>query len=228
MSQVAGGLYFPPPSPLTKRLLFGLVGLYVVEVVVGSILGVNLVPLLWLSLENGFQPWQVLTRWFLQRDIMGLLTSAAAIYFILPALRRSFPDAIIVRAVLFSAVVGSALAFAFDLTGLLGGAAYGLSPLLAVMLVMFGLHSPDATISLLFVIPVPAKYVAWGTGILSGVLLLGTMHMMAAVGFFTWLAAIAWWFLLGPRARIRIASPKRQPEKPRFTVYQGGKDDVVH
>ncbi len=228
MSQVAGGLYFPPPSPLTKQLLFGLVGLYVVEVVVGNILGVNLVPLLWLSQENGFQPWQVLTRWFLQRDIMGLLTSAAAIYFILPAVRRMFSDRSIVYAIVFSAVLGSAMTFALDTVGLLSGAAHGLSPLLAVMLVMFGLHSPNATISLLFVIPVPAKYVAWGTGILSGVLFLGTMNMMAAVGFFTWLAAIAWWFLLGPRARIRIAPPKRKAEKPRFTVYQGGQDDVVH
>jgi hypothetical protein len=228
MSQVAGGLYFPPPSPLTKQLLFGLVGLYVVEVVVGSILGVNLTPLLWLSIQNGFQPWQFVTRWFLQRDIMGLLTSAAAIYFILPAIRRVFTDRIIVRALVFSAVAGSALAFAADLTGLLGGAAYGLSPLLGVMLVLFGLHSPDATISILFVIPVPAKYVAWGTGVLTGVMLLGTMHMMAAVGFFTWLAAIGWWFLLGPRARVRVARPKRQSKSPRFTVYQGGQDDVVH
>ena len=228
MSQVAGGLYFPPPSPLTKRLLFALVGLYVVEVVVGNILGVNLTPLLWLSLENGFEPWQVLTRWFLQRDIMGLLTSAAAIYFILPALRRVFTDRTIVYGIAFSAIFGTVMTVAVDMTGLLNGAAYGLSPLLAVMLVMFGLHNADATISLLFVIPVPAKYVAWGTGILSGVLFLGTLHIMAAVGFFTWLAAIVWWFLLGPRARVRIARPKRQSEKPRFTVYQGGQDDVVH
>ena len=85
-------------------------------------------------------------------------------------------------------------------------------------------HRPDAIIRLFFVLPVPAKFVAWGTGAIAFLMLLSSFSLSGADYFGTWAASIGSWFWLGPGGRRRRLKKKARTIETQLRVLQGGRN----
>ena len=232
MSPVDPNLQFVLPSleRWHKWLLGGLFGAYVAELILFNA-GVPLYSWLpWRSFGEGFAPWQLLTRFFVQGasqdSVFNVLMSIVVMYFFLPTMESLVSRRDLGLAVAASAVAGTLLPLAVDATGLLGpSAAMGWTRLVFVMPALLGLARPDATI-LLLVFPVRAQWLLWGTLVLTLLLLLvaPTLDNFQALG--VWLGVFGWWHGLGPGARRRTLAGKAvriENDLRKLRVLEGGK-----
>lgn len=226
---VGGGFQLPPVTPLLRNVLIALFVLYAAELVARNVLGLPIDLLAWHALGHGFLPFQPVTRYLVQGNgVIGVVLAGVVLYFFLPTIERSFKTAQWVEALLAGAVGGTVFALLCDLLGLAGGVALGWASLLAVLIVLFGLKNPDATILLFFVLPVPAKILAWGSGVLALLLFLATLDLTTADYLGTWAGAVGWWFYRGPGGRKRrlVRKARRiERELERFEVFEGGLHD---
>ena len=103
-------------------------------------------------------------------------------------------------------------------------------PSLLALIVVFGLLNPEATILLLFILPVRAKYISYGTIIITALTFLartnphGAYHLGGiALGWLYfrspthWLDA-KWW-------RWKFEAHAQRKRRSKFTVVDGGNDD---
>jgi membrane associated rhomboid family serine protease len=225
MTQTIGAFDLPPLSPTTRNLLIGLFVLYAVELVARNGLGLPVDLLAWRGFGEGFLPWQPASRYLIQgQGVMGVVFGGLVLYFLLPPLERWFSRRQLVQAIGAAALGGTALALALNGLGVVRGQTTGWAPLVTALLVLFGLHRPDAIIRLFFVLPVPAKVIAWGTGALSFLFLLASFDLGAADAFGTWAGAIGWWFWLGPGGRRRQLKRKSRGIERQLRVLDGGRD----
>jgi len=218
----------PPFTPTLRNLLIGLFALYATELTARNLLGLPIDALVWRSFGEGFAPWQPLTRYLIQgQGVFNVVIAGLFLYFLLPPLERLAPTRRIAEAVLVSAVGGTLLTLALDAVGLVHGQTFGWGLLASVLLVLFGLYQPTAVIRLFFVIPIPAQMLVWGTGLLSGLLLLASFDLQSADFFGTFLGTLAWWRWRGPHARRRqlVKEGERiERELRRFQVLEGGRN----
>ncbi|MCB9678589.1 MAG: hypothetical protein H6737_26035 [Alphaproteobacteria bacterium] len=221
-------LYLPPLEPWMRNLLIGLFVLYVVELVLWN-LGVPLGAMMLTSFGYGFQPWQVLTRFFVQgrENAANVLISIVVLYFVLPSLPRLLPWRQWVDALSVTAIVAMLIPMVSDALGLFPPATRsGWTFLVLPMFVGFGLAQPRGIINLMFVLPIPAIYIVWGTLVYVLVMLLAfpsaaTLEMVAS-----WIGIVGWWSFRGPgkrRRELRKEASKIEKELQRFTVLDGGK-----
>ena len=226
MSQAMGGFNLPPPPKLTRNLLIGLFALYTVELLLRNGASVDLGPLVWHDFSHGFQPWQLITRFFVQgQSVYSVILTGVGIYFFLPTIERSFTRRQLIQAMSIAVGGGTAFGLALAAIGLVHGTAFGITPLVAALVVLFGLAHPNATINLMLIFPVPAKVLVWGAGVLSFLLLLASFDLRAAVAFGTWLGAIGWWYWLGPSGRKRRLKTKASKIRTELRLIQGGQSD---
>jgi hypothetical protein len=242
----------PTPERWHLRLLLGLFALYVAELVLQ--LGVPEIYgwLAWQDLNVGFQLWQLLTRFFVQGPgaVITVLFSLLALYFLLPMMEGIVARRQLGYAVLAGAVVGTVLPLVMNLAGLAHGVAMGWTPLVVSLFVLLGIARPDATI-FLYLFPVQARWILWGSLVVALLLLLADRGSLASFqGVGVWLGVYGWWHLLGPGARRRRLSKKAEtierelknmgsggkPQSSNLRVIDGGKskpqgrqgDDWVH
>jgi len=154
-------------TQLGRRLLVFYAIVYVSELLLEHWLKVPLVTKLVLHppVSGQFQIWQVFTHPFIH-DPYGpirFLINGVVFYFFAAQIERHMGSRQFLRlfyvAALGGAVCGLALSgisgFNFPFMGML--------PSLLALIVVFGLINADATILLMFVLPVKAKYISYGT-----------------------------------------------------------------
>ncbi|TNE89213.1 MAG: hypothetical protein EP330_12300 [Deltaproteobacteria bacterium] len=130
-------------------------------------------------------------------------------------------------------VLGSTvLAFVYDLA-MPHSYTAGYSSLLLAMVTLFGLRAPDASVLLMFVLPIPARVFIWLSGLTAGLTALAFPGRLGGDYLGAFLGVLLWWYGRGPGKRRReLAAQGRQVERElrRFTVLQGGQadDDLVH
>ena len=187
-----GGVGF---TPLTKVVLMVLVGLYVLQQLAESWLDLPITRLFaWWPFGLGFQPWQPFTAFFLNGEVMRAFFDWLFLFFLLPPIEQMFGRRELARAAI-STMLGSIL-IGLLLVGV--GAVtiqrpwYGIEPLLAALLVLFGLSRPNAQILLFFVLPVKAAWVAWGSGLLCGLYLLSGRDLASAMWASGWVCGYLW------------------------------------
>lgn len=240
------------PSRRGLRLLLGLFALYVAELVIQIGLPEIYGWLAWQDFGAGFQPWQLLTRFFVQGPaaVLSVLFALLALYFFLPMMEGILPRRQLGYAVLAGAVVGTLLPLIMGLAGIAHGVAMGWTPLVVTLVVVLGIARPDATI-FLYLFPVQARWFLWGSLVVALLYLLadrGSLGSFQGVG--VWLGVYGWWHLLGPGARRRRLAKKAEtierelknmggggkPQNSNLRVIDGGKskpqgrqgDDWVH
>jgi membrane associated rhomboid family serine protease len=105
----------------------------------------------------------------------------------------------------------------------------GMLPSLLALIVVFGLLNPEATILLMFIIPIKAKYISYGTMLITLLTFLakanpnGAYHLGGIV--------FGWLWLAGPRhvldyrrLHMMYLEWRLRRKKARFRVIDGDKD----
>ncbi len=224
------------------RLLAGLFGLFVVELVARNA-GLDLYGLSWHPIAHGFGPWQLVTHYFLQGSYDGSVTSVLfgllMLYFALPAVDATVERGVWVRAIGAGAATGLVLGLLTDLVGLAGVApTMGWLPLAIGLFVVFGLALPDGIVKLFFVLDIPARWLVWLSLAILAVRMVLAPGLGSAEGLGMWIGVYGYWTLRGPGARRRELHQKKRSierELRRFEVIEGGRspnrpkdDDWVH
>ena len=223
-------------------VLIALVSVYVLQLLAESWLGLPVIrTLAWMPFGAGFEPWQPFTAFLLNGSPTRAFFDWLFIFFILPAVEPIFTREQLKRFAVFSYLGCIVFGFSLLLMGAVHvrGAWLGIEPLLAGLLVLFGLSRPNATILLMFIIPIKAAWVAWGSGLLCMLNLLAERDLGSAMWMGGWLCGYAW--LRGgimPTIRKLLLRFKHQQTKrklARFDVIEGGRgwgntgdDDLVH
>ena len=185
MRMSGGGLQF---TPLTKLLLIVLIGLFMVQKILESWLGFPMLATFgWRPFGQGFEPWQPFTAFFLNGSVMRAFFDWLFLFFILPAVEPMFTQDRLRRFAISTYFGTIAIGFLMLLTGAVRntGVWFGIEPFLAALLVIFGLSRPNATILLMFILPIKAAWVAWGSGLLCLLHLLDGRDLGSAM----WLAS---------------------------------------
>lgn len=229
-------------TPLARNVLVTLFAIYVVQLLVGDPM---IALFAWHPFGAGFRPWQIVTAFLLGGpDPLSAVLNWLVLFFLLAPLDRLLGRKGLIRGIGVSWAVAVAVAMVLVATGIVRqeGAFYGGSALLAALLALFGFLMPGATFLLMFIVPVKAGLIAWGTGLLSFLYLLYTRDLGAALAFFSWGGA---WLFLNARGgggvrRLMLRWKRHRIEKrlQKFEVIEGGKgreptrrsgtDDWVH
>ncbi len=240
MRMSGGGISF---TPLTKLLLTILVGLYITQQVLETWLGFPMLATFgWRPFGQGFQPWQPFTAFFLNGAVTRAFFDWLFLFFILPAIEPLFSVRRLSNLALFTYLGSVTVCFLLMLTGAvhINGVWFGIEPFLAALLVIFGLSRPNATILLMFIIPIKAAWVAWGSGLLCLLHLLSDRDMSSAMWLSGWISGYLW--IRGgielplKRFWLRRKHTKIKKRLSTFDVIEGGKgwgsssdgDDLVH
>lgn len=236
-------MQLPRLAPWMRNLLVGLFALYVVELVLAN-LRVPVDALRLYGFGAGFEPWQPLTRFFVQgrEGAVGVLLSLLVLTFFLPVLSSLLTRRQWFEALGTTAAAVTAIPMAADALGLFPPAVRtGWSILMWPMIVVFGLAHPNATVMAMFVIPMQASWFVWGALFLSVFFLLVAPNTASLEPVAAWMGIVAWWSLRGPGRRRRELLKKAdvlEREIRKFTVLEGGRsssgpqgrqdDDWVH
>ncbi len=216
----------PTLDPWMRWVFMVLGGAFVLQLVAMA-LGFDALALAYHPLGAGFQPWQLLTHFVVwpPRDVTGVLFSALVLYFLLPDVGRSLGPRRLAEGLVSAGVAGTVTVVATDAARAYAGLPIPMSMVLGwgavplVLLQWFGLFRPDAVIRLYFLMPIPARWLVWGS---LGLTLLGLLSAIATSGGVlggiesvgAWGGAYAWWMTRGPGGRRRgLRSQGRAVEK---------------
>lgn len=140
---------------------------YIIELIGEHWLGIPLYQWLALSpLKGGhFKLWQLLTHPVIHDPgaPIGFLIDCVVFYFFAGTIESALGTRDFLRLYIIAALGGATVGLIFS--GLISfGAPYaGMMPSLLALIVVFGLMQPEATILLMFVLPIKAKYISYGT-----------------------------------------------------------------
>lgn len=226
-----------PPIPRWLRdALIALFGLYVLEVVlVSAVLPAErfYAQVAWFDAVAA--PWQVVTRYFVQglgsSATMRVVFDLLLLYFLVPALGEQVSRREASQVLAAAVVGGTVAAGSLAAVGFVGAPALGWHALATGALALFGWLNPGAIIRFNLLIPVSGRVIAWGTGVISALIVLGDRTMGAADDLGAWIGVLAWYHLWGPGGRRRqLAQQGRRIERKaqRFQVLPGGKDEMFH
>ena len=185
-------LRFEAPPKFTKNLLIALLSLYIVELLVVQWFAIPLNRILPWDPSSGLsQPWTPLTM-FLYQDPrpLSFLFDLLALYFFMPTFQRKYgvtsAYSLLTGVFLVSLIFGT-LGLYSGAIPMTGPSVLGLGAYVLALVVIFGLNNPNATILLLF-FPIQAAWIAWGSGILTGLNFLATRSLDSAVLLSGWIA----------------------------------------
>ncbi len=244
-----GGGAGPSFTALSKVVLGCLLGLYILQLLAQNIMGLPVAQTLaWQPFRGGFQPWQPITAWFLNGDPIRAFFDWLFLFFLLPLVETMYTRERLVRMAV-TTLVGSVL---FGLVMVLLNVVpvqtiwYGPEPWLTALLVVVGLTRPNLTFYLMFVLPIRAAWMAWGSGMLALLFLLYSRDMSSAMWLGGWISGYAWVQGGMPKvvkkAWLRHKARKVEKRLSQFDVIEGGaentgkprgwkspgEDDIVH
>ncbi len=158
-------------TPLGKNLLILYAVIYLSELLLEHWLHAPVVPALQLYPVShpGFNWWQVLTAHFLHDPTapIGFLINCLVFYFFSGPVERLLGADRFLILFYLSALGAAVCGLLFSRVSGFDAPFMGMMPSLLALVVIFGLSNPDATILLMFVIPIKAKYISYGTVVIT-------------------------------------------------------------
>lgn len=221
---------------LGKRLLILYGFIYVAELLLEHWFKIPVVAFLQLypfSSEN-FHFWQIVTHPFIHNPQapVGFLINCLVLYFFAAPVEFALGSGRFL-ALFYLAAFGSALGgLAFSGVAGFNAPFMGMLPGLLALIVVFGLLNPEATILLMFILPVKAKYISYGT---AGITLLtflakanpyGAYHLGGVLLGFLYFKSPGT-FIDPKLIHLKYLQWQLERRKSRFRVIDGskGKDD---
>lgn len=238
-------MQFPPLSEFAKQVLISLCVLFGIELVLQNWIGLPIAALLaWDPGQWLLKPWTLLTCYLVQgSNPMGFLFQLIALFFFLPPtqqqLGRKGIQRLVGRIVIANAIIGT-IGILIGAVHPLSPVAFGLSPIITALIVLFGLSRPDATIYLL-VFPVKAAWMAWGSGLFALFSFLTHRNLSELLLISAWITAFLFtttgkqiakrgWKNYAPSPLKSLYNQwlvmiGKRKKKPKLTVHDGGQDD---
>ncbi len=217
---------------LGKRLLILYTAIYVAELLLEHWFGIPVVAYLQLYPpgSDAFHFWQILTHPFIHNPQapIGFLINCLVLYFFAAPVEFALGSGRFL-ALFYLAALGGALAgMALSSVAGFNVPFMGMLPGLLALIVVFGLLNPEATILLMFILPVKARYISYGT---AGITLLTFLAKANPAGAYH-LGGILCGFIyfktpgtvLDPRLiYLKYLQWRLKRRKSRFTVIDGSK-----
>lgn len=228
-------------SPFSRNLIVGLIILYVVQIIAENWIGIPVIDYLaWQHPASGlFKPWQLITGFLLNgpAPIRALLDWLMLFFFLTPAQHNIGKSGILrVFATSWAFAVAASLPLMFLNVVGSTGPYLGLNCFITALIVVFGLARPNATINLMFVLPIKAAWLAWGTGFVTFLFFLFSRDLGSAISFFGWIGAV--FYMKGGMSLLKLPKKKASRQetveyeelRKRFNVINGGakKDDEIY
>lgn len=229
-----GGSVGPSLTATGRIMLMVYAAVYVLELLGEHWLGIPLYR--WLALSppgsGNFHWWQLATHPLIHDPTapIGFLIDCVVFYFFAGTIESALGTRRFLRLYLVATAAAAVAGLIFDRLVGAGLPFSGMMPGLLALIVVFGLLQPESTVLLLFVLPVKAKYISYGTVIVTALTFLartnpyGAYHLGGIAGaWFTyrpprrWLD-IHWW-------RWKLFSFSQRRQRSRFTVIDGDKRD---
>lgn len=221
-----------PFTPRTKKLLIGLLILYIVEIIAGQIF----LPLSTFAWNvQSFNIWQPITSFFILDtppfSPMRFLLSMLGIVFFMPPAEQVYKKRGLIRIFTLSAGLSIAFGALCMVTGIVNmGMVYGLEAFIAALLAVFCFTRPNATILLFFVLPIKAEWIGWFSGLISFLFLIASRDLGSAIHLSGWAAGLVFLAMKrkGPLKTVykNTLGRRRAAKKPfDFKVFEGGKKD---
>jgi membrane associated rhomboid family serine protease len=221
-------------TPLGKQLIIFYTVIYVVELLMEHWFKIPVVAYLQLYpfASPFFKVWQIITHPFIHNPTapFGFLINAIMLYFFSAPVENALGTKRFLI-LFYVAALGSAL-FGMALSGVdgLNSPFMGMLSSLLAILVVFGLLNPEATIMLMFILPVKAKFLSYGTVVITLLTFLAKANPSAAYHlggiFFGYL------YFKGPRRvfdpnliYLRYLQWQLRRKRAGFRVIDGNKDD---
>jgi len=158
-------------TPLGKRLLLIYGAIYIIELFCEHWIKFPVVDMLQLHpfKEDRFHIWQILTHPFIHnpRAPIGFLINCIVFYFFTAPIENAFGSIRFLILFYLSALGGAMCGLLFSSVSGFNTPFLGMLPSILSMIVVFGLMNPESTILLMFIIPIKAKYISYGTALIT-------------------------------------------------------------
>jgi membrane associated rhomboid family serine protease len=172
---------------LGKKLLLIYGAIYIIELLFEHWLKIPIVEVLKLYpfKEESFQIWQIFTHPFIHnpRSPISFLINCLVFYFFATPIENEFGARRFLILFYLSALGGALCGLAFSSVSGFNAPFLGMLPSVLSMIVIFGLLSPESTILLMFVLPIKAKYISYGTALITFLTFLAKANPHAAFHF---------------------------------------------
>lgn len=216
-----------------KIMLIVYAAVYVLTLIGEQWLGIPIYGLLALSLpgSGNFHLWQLITHPVIHHPAspIGFLIDCVVFYFFAGTVESALGTRRFLHIYMLAAVGGAVAGLLFGSLAAAAAPFAGMMPSLLALIVVFGLLQPEATILLLFVLPVKAKYISYGTVIVTALTFLartnphGAYHLggigLAWLVFRSpshWLSADYW--------RWKAFEHRQKKRRGKFSVIDGKND----
>ncbi len=221
-------------TSLGKQLLIVYGVIYVLELLFEHWIEVPVVSYLQLYplQDPNFQIFQFVTHPFVHNPNapFGFLINCLVFYFFSGPIEQAFGTKRFLILFYISALGSAILGFAFSSVSGFNAPFLGMLPSLLSLVVIFGFLSPEATILLMFILPIKAKYLSYGTILITVLTLLSKVNPHGAYHlggiFFGYL------YFKGPKGLptpnsvyLKYLEWQLKRKRSRFRVINGNKDD---
>lgn len=217
-----------------KIMLIVYAAVYILELIGENWLGLPLYGLLALSpLHSGqFHYWQLITHPVIHSPgaPIGFLIDCLVFYFFAGTVETALGTRRFMRLYILAAVGAAVAGLIFGALTPLGLPFAGMMPSLLALIVVFGLLNPEATVLLMFVLPIKAKYISYGTVIVTALTFLARTNVHGA--YHLGGIGLAWLYFRSPTQwldanwwRWKYFEYTRKKRRSRFTVIDGEGDN---
>lgn len=224
-------------NPLTqtgKIMLIIYAVVYVLELIGEHWLGLPLYRLLALSppASGSFFLWQLITHPVIHDPSapIGFLIDCVVFYFFAGTIESAVGTRRFLTIYIIAAIGGAVAGLLFSsLTSAMIPYA-GMMPSLLALIVVFGLLQPESTVLLMFVLPIKAKYISYGTVIVTVLTFLARTNVYGA--YHLGGIGLAWLYFRSPSHlldlnwwRWQYFNYSQKKHRSKFTVIDGKKKD---
>lgn len=218
-------------------MLIAYAAVYVIELICEHWLGLPFYGLLALSplQSNNFHIWQLVTHVVVHNPSapISFLINCLVFYFFAGTIESALGTRRFLRLYIAAAIGGAVIGLLFSNMTSFNQPYAGMMPSLLALIVTFGLLQPEATILLFFVLPVKAKFISYGTVVVTALTFLakanahGAYHLGGILFGYLYFSPpsqlfnLNWW-------RWKLFQQQQKKRKSKFTVIDGDKDDDDH
>jgi membrane associated rhomboid family serine protease len=221
-------------TPVGKAMLVIYAVVYILELLAQPWLGIPVYQWLALSPPNSglFHIWQLVTHPLIHDPgaPISFLIDCLVFYFFAGTIESSLGTKGFLQLYIIAALGGAVASLIFGSMAAFGVPCAGMMPSLLALIVVFGLLRPEATVLLMFILPIKAKFISYGTVIVTALTFLAQTNLHGA--YHLGGIGLGWLYFRSPTHwldpnwwRWKYFERTQKKRRSKFTVIKGQNDD---